>query len=150
MNPEEVEVQSVAEVAASIEKARAEREQAQRTFTLGGETFTHRPTAEMETLADYYDMTSGRTNVDNHEAIAIIDRTVLAFLEPGQEEKWAKIRHSETHPLSVGDCHGLIEALLAATTGRPTLRPTDSTGGPSTNGTTSTADSPSKEPTSTA
>jgi hypothetical protein len=150
MTTPEDQVQTVADAVRAIEDARLKREQSERSFTLAGETFTHKPTAEMEALADYYDMTSGRKDVNNHEAIEIIDRTVLAFLEPGQEEKWAKVRHSDQHPLSVGDAHGLIEALLGATTGRPTMPPSDSGGGPESNGTTSTADSPSKEQTSAA
>jgi len=150
MSTPEDQVQTVQEAVKAIEEARRKREGAERTFELAGETFTHKPTAEMEALADYYDMTSGRKDVDNHQAIEIIDRTVLAFLEPGQEEKWARVRHSEAHPLSVGDAHGLIEALLGATTGRPTTPPSDSTDGQGNNGTNSTGASQSKEQTSAA
>jgi hypothetical protein len=147
-NPEE-EVKSVADVARVIESERRSREERSRTFELGGETFTHRAAARMEALADYYDMSSGRSDVSNHEAIEIIDRTVLAFLEPGQDAKWMKVREDPDHPLSVVDAHALIEGLLAATTGRPTERPSVSTDGPGANGTTLTDVSLSKEPIST-
>lgn len=146
----EEKVPTIAEAARAINEERSARAAAPRTFELAGETFTHKPATTMEALADYYDMSTGRTDVSNHEAIEIIDRTVLAFLEPGQEKKWQKIRGHETHPLAIGEAHALIEALLTATTGRPTERPSSSTDGPESNGTTLTDVSPSKEPISTA
>lgn len=148
MNPEE-EVLSIADAARAIEEARQERAARSRTFELAGEQFVHRAAVNMETLADYYDMSSGRSDVNNHEAIEIIDRTVLAFLEPGQEDKWRKLRDDPVNPISPADAHGLIEALLSATSGRPTMRPSDSTDGPESNGTTSTVDSQAPEPIST-
>jgi len=145
----EEEVPSVSDAARIIEEQRRGREERSRSFELGGETFVHKAAARMEAMADYYDMSSGRNDVTNHEAIQIIDATVLAFLEDGQEEKWTKVRNDPRNPISPGDAHALIEALLAATTGRPTLRPIVSTDGPEQNGTTSTDASPSKEPIST-
>lgn len=150
MNPENNGARPLSEVAQEIEKRRAERAARDRSFELGGETFTHRPSVPMEAMADYYDMAAGIRVVNNQEAIEIIDATVVAFLEEGQEEKWLKVRKNPDHALSVQDCHQLIEGLLEAATGRPTLPPSDSSDGQESNGTTSTANSPSTEETSTA
>jgi hypothetical protein len=139
---------SIAEFARTIEVARQERATRDRTFELGGETFTHKAGVEMETLADYYDMTTLREDVSNKEAISIIDATVLAFLEPGQEEKWHKVRHDPLHPITHSDAHSLIEGLLRSLSGRPTSPPSDSTDGPEETSTNSTEDSASKEPAS--
>lgn len=140
---------NIAEIVAEIEKARQERVSRDRTFTLNGEKFTHKAGVEMETLADYYDMTTLREDVSNKEAISIIDATVLAFLEPGQEETWHKVRHDPLHPITHSDAHALIEGLLRSLTGRPTTPPSDSTDGQEKTSTNSTEDSPSKEPAST-
>lgn len=144
------QVRSVADVARDIEERRKARAARDRSFELGGETFTYRPSVPMEAMAEYYDMASGQNIVSNADAINIIDSTVLAFLEPGQEEKWTKVRQDPENALSVWDCHELIEGLLETATGRPTLPPSVSTVGQKKSGTTSTEDSPSTEATSTA
>jgi hypothetical protein len=148
--PSNGHVSTVSDAAKRIEAARQERMAASRKFVLGGEEFTYRPSVTMEVMADYYDMASLQTSLNNREAISVIDNTVLSFLEPGQDEKWAKIRSDPDHPLTVADAHAIIEALLEAVTVRPTLSPSASTDGREANGTTSTDGSPSKAATSAA
>ena len=140
---------SISEFVQKIEAARKVREEGKRSFELAGETFTHKPAVDMETMAAYFDMTTLRVDLSNTEAINVLDQTVLAFLEPGQEEKWHKIRHEGANPLTYEDVHTLIEGLLRSLTGRPTGPSIDSTDGRE-NGTTTLTDvSHSKEPTST-
>lgn len=147
-SPEAEEIFDIAEFVRGIEKDRAERASRPRTFELAGETFTHKPSVPMEVMANYFDMTTARIEVDNQEAIKIIDATILGFLEPGQEEKWHKVRHDAQNPVTYSDAHSLIEGLLRSLSGRPTGESSDSTDGQK-NGTTSlTASSSSEEPTS--
>lgn len=141
-------VTPISEVARRIEEARAARADRDRSFEIGGKTFTHKPAVAPETLARYYDMTAGlRAGITNEEAIAIIDETVLGLLDPGQEDAWYEVRDPNiSNPLTHNDLHALIEGLLAVVTDRPIGPPSDSTDGQEEKPTKSTAGSRSKVP----
>jgi hypothetical protein len=69
-------------------------------------------------------------------ALGIFDDTVVSFLEPGQEEKWAKVRDpNAAHPLNLTDLRALVAWLFEEQSGRPTEPPSDSSDGPETPGT---------------
>lgn len=142
-------------------RARLERD---RSFQLGGETFTMRPSVAPEATLRWSQMAMGEIGVERElpvldgkgeatgnirtrkivpeaEALDIFDETVLAFLEPGQEEKWATVRGADVElPLTIDDLRELIEWLFEAQTGRPTGPSSDSTpgSGDATSTTTST------------
>ncbi len=129
----------------NFDEARAEREKRDRSFQIGGESFTYRPAVAPETILRWSQMTGGEIpDLTEQQALDIFDETVLAFLEPNQEEKWASIREPDVaHPLNVADLRELVAWLFEEQTGRPTGPPSDSSGGPATTETPSTGDSPS-------
>lgn len=138
---------------------RLERVQADRTFKIGadingegGETFTYLPGVAPEVLFDYWAMhrptKPGEESPSNEDVLASLDKTILAFLEPGQEDKWAAVRAPDRpYPVTAEDLYRVVNALMAVSTGRPTLPSSDSTDGRSNGETTSKLESPSPEET---
>lgn len=98
-----------------------------RSFQIGGETFTYRPSVAPEKLVRWAEMT---VDTPEMEAIAIIDETIIAFLESGQAEKWQKVRDPDLpNPLNANDISGLVRWLMEEQTGRPTSPSSGSTTG---------------------
>lgn len=131
----------------NFDEARKEREQRDRSFQIGGEDFTYRPAVAPEAILRWSQMTGGEMadELTEEQALAIFDETVVAFLEPGQEEQWAKVRDPEAaHPLNISDLRELVSWLFEEQTGRPTEPPSDSSDGPESpgTGTRSTGGSP--------
>lgn len=131
----------------NFDEARREREQRDRGFQIGGEDFTYRPAVAPEAILNWSKMTGGEMGDDLTEeaALSIFDETVVAFLEPGQDEKWAKVRDPKAaHPLNISDLRELVSWLFEEQSGRPTEPPSDSSDGPGspTTGTPSTEGSP--------
>jgi hypothetical protein len=126
---------------------RAERVNADRTFRLAGEEFTFRPTIGADRLAKYEDdMFDAATAA---ASVAIADGYILDLLEPGQEKKWQAARsRNGDEAISFTDMREVINHVHEVISGRPTERPSGSTGGPSASGTGSTGGSPSKARTS--
>jgi hypothetical protein len=149
--------------------SRNERATRERWFTIGGESFTYRASVTPEATLRWSKLVNREYRVeevlrDGHgtpllkdgkpimhivsdlseaEALQIFDETVLAFLEPGQEEKWRAVRSPDNpNPLNLADLTALIEWLFEEATGRPTQPPPASTAGPGGGGTTSTGSSP--------
>ncbi len=121
-----------------FDKDRAVRLTADRHFRIGGEEFEYRPGVAPEAIVRWSDMSA---ETPESEAIQIIDDTVIALLETGQDEKWKKVRDPNlANPLVADDIVGVIRWILEQQSGRPTsLSPDSSTGsGPGANGTTST------------
>ena len=129
----------------NFDEARAEREARDRSFQIGGETFSYRPAIAPEAILRWSQMTGGEMpDLTEVEAIEIFDETVVAFLEPGQDEKWARVRSKDAkHPINLADLRALVSWLFEEQTGRPTSQPSDSSGGPETEptGTNSTDES---------
>jgi hypothetical protein len=121
---------------------RAERD---RSFTIGGETFTYRASIPPEDLAEWNEAVSGEKELGERGWITLYDDTILRLLEPGQDEKWRAARSDETLPLNLGDMRGLMEWLLAEQSGRPTGQSSASTNGGGTTGTSSTEPSSSEQ-----
>lgn len=150
--------------------SRADRLDRDRTFTIGGETFTHRAAVAPESVLEWSKLINREfrveevlrdslgnpllddqkkpvlhivSDISEDEALAIFDRTVLAFLEPGQEDLWRAVRSPEVeNPVNLADLTALIEWLFEEATGRPTSPPPVSTSGSASGGTTSTENSP--------
>lgn len=119
--------------------ARGLRLSQDRSFKIGGETFTYRPAVAPEAIVRYSDMGAETPEL---EAIEIIDETVIALLDEGQAEKWHGVRNTNAeNPLSADDIITLIRWILEAQTARPTGPSPDSSSGsgPAKNGTDSKA-----------
>lgn len=136
-----------------------------RSFVIGGETFVYRTSVAPERFKKWSMMVGGeyvlkdergRPILDEHrqpvstltedEALVIYDETILAFLEPGQEEKWKAVRAADAaNPLNLEDIKAVMRWLFDQQTGRPTGRPSGSSSGSATvgTGTTSTGESDS-------
>lgn len=128
---------------------RVKRQERDRSFVIGGKTFTHRASVAPEAILDWSKMVGGEylvkddngvpildkddntiSTLSETESLEIYDKTVIAFLEPGQEEKWAEIRNPNAElPLSVDDLVDVVRHLFKETAGRPTGQPSDSTDG---------------------
>lgn len=102
-------------------------------FRLNGETFTVRPGVAPEAILDYYRMLNGELgDLKEEQALQIFDQTVLAFLEPGQEEAWRRARRPDCdNPVTVADIRGVVQWLIERQSGRPTSPPSGSTPGSS-------------------
>jgi hypothetical protein len=140
-----------------------------RTFVIGGESFVYRSSVAPESFKKWSMMIGGEyvvkdergrpmldadkqpiSTLTENEALAIYDDTVLAFLEPGQEEKWAKVRSADAaNPLNLGDIKALMSWLFEVQSSRPIGRSNGSSPGSETTepGTSSTAASSSPEET---
>lgn len=111
-----------------------------RSFRIGGEEFTFRPTCSANTLANYFDAPTTRWDECPHcheklqigslrpalDQLEAIDNLILEMLEPGQEEKWAAVRASKEDPITLRQLQDVANHLVEAITGRPTERPSDS------------------------
>lgn len=129
----------------NFDEAREERERRDRSFQIGGQEFTYRPAVSPEAILRWSQMTGGEMpDLTEQEAISILDDTVGAFLEPGQEKKWKAVRDPDLkNPLNISDLRDLIAWLFEEQAGRPTSPPSGSSGGSETGGTgtSSTAES---------
>lgn len=125
---------------------RALRVESDRTFKLGGRTFTRKAGVKPEAMTEYEDMP---LDVTAAEAVAVMDRTLLHFLVPGDHAKYREMRDEEAeNEVTVDDLADLVRWLIAESTGRPTKQPSPSSdgAGQTREPTPSTAPSPSPEP----
>lgn len=79
------------------------------------------------------------SNLSETKALEIYESTILAFLEPGQEERWTDARDpNAANPINLKDLTDLITWLFEETSGRPT--------GPSSSSSVSTAGDANGQP----
>ena len=125
---------------------RASRLQGELEFKLGGETFRRRPGVRPEVLARYFSIAA----LDDEEAVRRMDETLLAFIHPDDHAKYTARREDDVDPLTLLDLSEVAKWMVEEETRRPTEASSGSSAGRSeTAGTSSTADSPSPEPTPT-
>lgn len=118
--------------------ARNERLTRERSFRIAGETFTYRASVSPESLLAW----DQRHDKVGEEFLAVVDETVTAFLEPGQDEKWQHIRQlGGDNPVNIQDIVDLIAWLFEEQVGRPTGPSPASTNGHVATGTPLTVDS---------
>lgn len=109
-----------------FDTARAERLNRERVFRIGGRDFTYRASVAPESLLAW----DQREEKDGQEFLDVIDETVIAFLEPGQEEAWSQVRAADVeNPLNISDIVDVIQWLFGEQSGRPTGPPSESTNG---------------------
>lgn len=146
---------------------RAKRLEQDRSFTINGHTFRHKPAVAPEAVAEWSAMVGGEhverdsdgnirldssgdpiSSLTEQEAIEILDRTILAFLEAGQDDAWKAARAVDAeNPINLQDLRDLVAWLFEVTSGRPTGQSSGSPASTSGNGnspseTTSTDVSP--------
>lgn len=128
-----------------FDEARREREERDRSFTIGGEEFIRRVAVAPERILTWNKATAGDITPTEEEWLALYDETILAMIEPGQEEKWAKVRDPELpNPLTTGDLTALVRWLFESMVDRPTGQSSDSSPGRNGSETTSKEGSSSK------
>lgn len=110
-----------------FDQERALRSSADREFRIGGVTFTRKASVRPEVLFEYEDMPR---DVGAAEAMAIMDRTLVQFLEGDDAEaRYRAMREQTEDAVTVNDLTALLKWLIAESTGRPTLPPSPSTAG---------------------
>lgn len=114
----------------------AARDAEERSFKLGGETFTIRPAVRPETL-----VAASRVRQDSEIAddVAAFDEMLEGFLEPGDRDRYRELRLRETDPVTFADLMAVAQWAVEVNTGRPTEQPSPSTPGLKPTGTELTA-----------
>lgn len=150
-----------------FEQRRADRLKADRSFTVAGETLTHKPSvspevgqrleevrrqvgAELEEAQKRIQAANGNPpdlsdlKISDDVMILTADETILACLEPGSHEAWARLRDvNAEYPLNFEEIMELADYLLGRVTGIPTVAPADSSAGRTTTAKRSRANSSS-------
>jgi hypothetical protein len=147
-----------------FEARRKEREQADRSFTLLGETLVVKPNvapevafrrsqfdARVAAFKEAYDEAekAGKETpvlgVDDEEFLELSQSIIVDCLEPESLPAWNRLRSPEhPDPLSLLDIYGLSGYILARVTRLPTAESTDSSGGLKNGRASSKAASPSR------
>lgn len=121
---------------------RAERVNADRRVKLGGEVLTFRASVAADVMAEWWDS----EHESEVEALAATDRFILKLLEPGQDDAWRRVRSPDQEiPVTNADLREFVLHVLEVMSGRPTERPSGSTGTRSATGTESKAEDSSPE-----
>lgn len=113
-----------------FDEIRREREQRDRSFRIGGEEFTYKASVAPEVLVRWNSAATAELELTETEWLELFDETTLAILDPGQQEKWERVRAvGGDHPLNIGDMRAVIQFLIEEATGRPTGPPAGSSPG---------------------
>jgi hypothetical protein len=146
------------------EARRKERESADRSFEVLGETLVAKASVAPEIglrLAEFQSRIAvyvplaqeaqekGKPlpdlGVSDEELLALSEATIRACLEPASHEAWARLRDPErADPMSLMDIYGFATYVLSKATALPTGAPAGSSSGQASNGRSSTAASPYK------
>lgn len=123
----------------NFDEVRLERAALERSFQIGGETFSYRSSVLPEDLLPYFKMRTKEPGepLTQEQQIAIYDDTVILYLADGEDKKWRKVRKEADPPISLSDIVDLIDWLFEEQASRPTGAPSDSSTG-SGNGATTT------------
>lgn len=123
--------------------ARAERNQGDRTFTIGGQSFGYQTSVRPEALflADEINPEMSGT-----EILARIDGLIEAFLLTDTDrDNWRQLRERTSDPVSIRDLNELRAFLIEEQTGRPPTPASPSSPGQESTGTNGTV-KPFSEP----
>lgn len=128
-----------------FDQNRALRKARDRTFRIGGETFTMKASVRPEVLVEYEGMQKSDSNKD---ALRVLDEAICAFIEEEDgPDRYRAVRSRDDDPVDIVDIQDLVKWLVEEHTSRPTSRPSASSDGPRTTGTSLTASSLSEEAT---
>ena len=127
----------------NFDEAREQRFERERTFQIGGETFTAIPAVDMVVVARYEDAV-GKGNSEDYTVL--LDATIKEFLVAEDRPRWDAMRErvAATNGITFGDAAGILRWLLERDAQRPTEQSSSSfTGTASGEGTSADAsDSP--------
>lgn len=118
---------------------RLARASEERTFVLGGETFTYR--AEVSYLV--LERIGGIGDDSGNGVIRDMEAAVIDMLEDGQEERFLAVAQRKENPITLAELNDLCQWLTEVQVNRPTEAPSLSTDGRSSTGTDSTESSSS-------
>lgn len=115
----------------NFDEERRVREEADRRIKVGGKEFTYKPSVAPEVIMAWNAAATGETEgLTEARWLELFDETILAMLDPGQEEEWASIRdRNSPHPLNLADLREVLRFLIEQATGRPTTPPSGSSPG---------------------
>lgn len=105
--------------------AAREQDLGDRSFVLGGVTFTYRAVSSYTVMGDI----GSDKDMGAAELIGVMEQALLKLIEPGQEEEFLAAIRSEDDPFSFADLTELVQWLTEAQTDRPTQAPSPSTSG---------------------
>jgi len=105
----------------NFDEARKKRAQADRSFTIGGETFERKPGVRPEVLLEWSDLTAG---TPSGRVLEVIDEVVLAMISPNGKSaaRWEAVRESEDDPVTLADLHELVSWLVEEELGETPIR----------------------------
>lgn len=116
-----------------FDEARAARAATERTFKIGGIDFTYRQSVAPEVLIHWNEAVTEVTKLDERGWLNLFDETIVALLEPGQEQQWRDLRATNAaDPLNIADIREVLKWLIEQATGRPTGEPSGSSAGSAT------------------
>lgn len=108
---------------------RAERENRERTFRLGGHEFRFRPALEARTYSTYLELMDRMAGGAWPEgSFDVLNATVLALLEPEYHERWSELvavpaeGPRVANPVTFDEIVSVIEFCVESQTVRPTSR----------------------------
>ena len=112
-----------------------------RSFEVGGETFTRRATIRPETALSYAALFQGELTPE--ESLKASDNGIMALIESEGHERWLALRAREDDALDNKTINKVLTWLIAQASGRPTEAPSSSGNGRKRTGTKSTDESSS-------
>lgn len=109
-----------------FDEARAQRnatDAEERSFKLGGETFTIRAAVRPETLVAASRVTTDSSLVDD---VAAFDELIKGFLEETDRERYEQLRLREVDPVTFTDLMEIAQWAVEVNSARPTEQPSPS------------------------
>ena len=98
---------------------------AEREFRVQDQTFKWRD-VRPEVLTEF----EADANGDDPNAVwSLMDRQILLFLTPEDQERWKELRAREEAPVTIGQMNAVLTWLMEEQTGRPTEQPSPSAPG---------------------
>lgn len=129
-----------------FDKERQVRNERNRQFKIGGETFTAKSGVRPEVLAAYEDISTDDTTAV--QILAVIDEIVLGLIENTDDAhaRYQTLRARDEDPVTLEDLQEVVQWLIQEQTGRtPTRQPSPSGDGPKETETILTDDSSLEE-----
>lgn len=112
----------------------------ERTFQLGGETFTRRTGVRPEALVGFDEL---KADTPPGEVLKIVDGLILSLIAPDEAEAWKALRAREEDPVTLGDMNAVASWLVEQEADRPTKQSAPSSRSRGRSGTSSTEGSSS-------
>ncbi len=112
-------------------------ELAERSFKLGGKTFTYAANPSYTALGQI-------TSEGEGDVIGRLEEGLLRLMDVGQEKDFLAALHDDKHPVTLNNLNALISWIIEEQTGRPTQAPERSGSGGKTTSTSSTDGSSSR------